>query len=98
MHGVPFATLQVTSPVRRLSCVMITVLKIVPEISVAFAGLTPRMIAVKTKTAAKVIVLFFKGSSHGAFSFLDLTQDGGRIDRRFYLLEQIAFHRTILNT
>jgi hypothetical protein len=98
MQGVPFDTLQITSPVRRLSCVMITVLKIVPEISVAFAELTPRIIAIKTITTARVIVLFFKGPSQSAFSFFDLTQDGGRIDRRFYSLEQIAFHRTILNT
>jgi hypothetical protein len=48
---------------------MITVLTIVPEISVAFAGLTSKIIAVKTITIAKAIVLFFKESSHSSFYF-----------------------------
>jgi hypothetical protein len=78
--------------------VITTVLKIVPEISVAFTGLTPRIIAVKTANTARVIVLFFKRPSHSALSLFDLTQDGRHIDRRFFSLEQIAFHRAILNT
>jgi hypothetical protein len=99
MQGVPFATLQITSPVKRLSCVIITVLTTVPEISVAFAGLSLRISAVKSVTTAKVIVLFFKGPPPKTrFPLFVLTQDGWHIDRRFFSLEQIAFHHTIVNT